>query len=455
MPTKNGYTAPFSGSSPEVINFVRSSSTADFASAVPYAAPDGSNLATIGNIIMQYPSLQNAFINTLANRIGLVEITSRMWRSPLGALEKGLIEMGETVEEVFTNISNAHPYNPETASAEMLKREIPDIRTAFHIINSRTFYKQTWNRNLLRGAFLSYDGINRLTNDMTNSMYNSYYNDSFLATKYLAARHILDGHVTGIQIPTLTDDASYKKAMTAIRKTANNLTILNPNYNMAKVWNNTPYDDQFIILTADFEAAVGVEVLAAAFHMDQTDYIGHRILIDSFGALYNDRLAAIFADDPNYKAITDDEMELLNTIPCITVDRNFFMIFTQLLEFTDFYNGEGMEWQFWLHAWKIYSASPYAQSGVFVPGAQGVTSVTVSPATVTVSKGQQIAFSAIVNTTNFAPKSVAWSVNSDISTIDYAGMLMIPSTETADTLTVTATSTFDSTKSDTATVTLA
>ena len=64
--------------------------------------------------------------------------------------------------------------------------------------------------------------------------------------------------------------------------------------------------------------------------------------------------------------------------------------------------------------------------------------------------------SASVVTTGFANKAVTWSVNSEAVTISEAGLLKVPSTVTSGTeLTVTATSVFDSTKSGTATITVA
>lgn len=446
---------PLTASSPELLNAIKNYATTDYQSFVPYATPGGENLRTIGNVILQSPAIQNEFINTLLNRIALVEITSRFYRNPLGVLKKGVLDTGETVEEIFVNISNAHQYNPLKAESEVFKREIPDVRAAFHLINSKVFYKQSIQRDSLRAAFTSFDGINRLTDGIIESMYTSAYNDEFLAMKYLFARHILDGNIAGVGVPALSDKASYETALVALRSTTNKFQILNPNYNMAKVWNSTPTNDMYIVMNADFEAAVGVKVLAAAFNMTEANYLGNRLLIDSFGALYNDRLSDLFADDPAYVEITEQQMEALDEIPCITIDRQFAQIFDQIFEMNDIYNPQGLAWNYTLHKWSIYSASPFAQAALYVPGVQGVTSVTVSPATVTTGKGQKLAFSANVVTTNFASKAVTWSTDSDTSTIDGSGIVTIPADEAGESIAVTATSVFDDTKYDTATITIA
>ena len=96
----------------------------------------------------------------------------------------------------------------------------------------------------------------------------------------------------------------------------------------------------------------------------------------------------------------------------------------------------------------------------FTPDAIGVTSVTVSPSTATVSAGQGLQLSATVVTTGFANKSVYWSVDDTSEAagvkISESGYLTIPTGYTAaSTVTVTATSIYDKTVSGTATITTA
>ncbi len=84
-----------------------------------------------------------------------------------------------------------------------------------------------------------------------------------------------------------------------------------------------------------------------------------------------------------------------------------------------------------------------------------VTGVTVTPSTATVQKGTTKQFSATVEGTNNPSQNVTWSVNSTSgSSISTSGLLTVVAGETAATLTVTATSTVDNTKSGMATVTV-
>jgi hypothetical protein len=85
-----------------------------------------------------------------------------------------------------------------------------------------------------------------------------------------------------------------------------------------------------------------------------------------------------------------------------------------------------------------------------------VTNVAVSPTEATVFKGATQQFTPTVTVTGGLPQTVDWSVNSTAgSAISATGLLTVAAGETAATLTVTATSTEDATKSGMATVTVA
>jgi len=91
-----------------------------------------------------------------------------------------------------------------------------------------------------------------------------------------------------------------------------------------------------------------------------------------------------------------------------------------------------------------------------VPTDPEIISVVISPKTVIVLPNQTQQFSVMVLATGGANESVSWSVagqTSMLTSITASGLLTVGSNETAETITVKATSVFDPTKSDEATVT--
>jgi endo-1,4-beta-xylanase len=87
-----------------------------------------------------------------------------------------------------------------------------------------------------------------------------------------------------------------------------------------------------------------------------------------------------------------------------------------------------------------------------------VTSVTISPATVSVTKGKTQTFTAKIAGTNNPAQTVTWSIvqtnKNSGTTINSSGVLTVAAAETLTSLTVKATSTADTSKSGTASVTI-
>ena len=399
-----------SSTSVDILNAIRNSATANYRDYVPAAQPNVESIREIGAVIMQFPALQNEFLSALINRIGRVMITSKMYSNPWNVFKKGILEFGETIEEIFVNLAKPFEFDPAVAESKVFAREIPDVRAAFHILNYQKFYKATIQNEQLRQAFLSWQGITDLIAKIVDSMYTGANYDEFQTMKYLLARHILNGELFPKEIADHTTAANLKSVVGDIKGVSNNLEFMSSKYNLAGVANYTMKDNQYIIMTADFDARMDVEVLASAFNMDKADFMGHRVLIDSFGSLDIDRLNLLFKDDNNYTPLTEDEINALNTIPAVLVDGDWFMIFDNLYNFTEQYNGEGLYWNYWYHVWKTFSISPFANAVVFVTGEPYVSGVSVSPATAQVVQGQNVVLNADVTAVNFASKAVDWEL---------------------------------------------
>lgn len=442
----------------DILNVIRNNATHNYRDYVPEATEDIDSIRAIGNIIMSMPNLQNEFLSALVNRIAMVIITSKSYENPWRFFKKGLLEYGETVEDVFVNLAKVHSFDQHTAESEVFKREKPDVRTAFHTMNYQKFYKVTVSDRELRQAFLSLDGVTDLIAKIVESVYTSANYDEFLVMKYMLAQAILDGRLYVEEIAQVSA-ANMKSIASTLKSVSNKLEFMSNKYNIAGVMTHATKANQYLLVDADFDATMDVEVLASAFNMTKAEFLGNRVLCDSFGDLDTDRLAEIFADDDTYVELTDAQIAALKAIPAVLVDNNFFMIFDNMFEFTENYNGEGLYWNYFYHTWKTFSMSPFANSIVFVAGEPSITSVTVSPATATSGKGQKLNLDAVVVTANFAPQSVVWTVDSTAKaagvTINIYGELSIPADADVASITVTATSTYDSTKAGTATITVA
>lgn len=419
----------------------------------PVRVPDDtSSLHAIGEFVMSYQPYQNAFLNALVNRIGRTIVTSKMWNNPWARFKRGYMEFGETVEEIFVNIAKPHSYDPATAESEIFKREIPDVRAAFHTMNYQKFYKATISNDQLRQAFLSWNGITDLIARIVDSLYTGMRKDEWLVMKYMMCRELLNGGFHPVEVESIATDPS--DAVTKFRQYTNLLTFLTSQYNRAGVETYTDVADQAIFVTAAAEATIGVNVLADAFNMSQVDYLGQRVLVDSweFNAGDTARLAEIFEGDASYQPISGGDLTTLQNVVAVKVDGSadggWFMVFDNYENFTQNYNGQGLYWQYWYHAWKTFSVSPFANAVAFYAGTSEITEVTVTPASADVYVGQSLQLAATVTGTGLIDKAVTWSVSGSESptggtSIDpYSGILHVAADEPAETaLTVTATAT--------------
>lgn len=451
VPTK----ATLSASSVDILNAIRNNATANYQNYVPQANPSLESVREIGNVLMAYPALQNEFLSALVNRIGRVIITSKMYSNPWAIFKKGMLEFGETIEDIFVDIAKPFEYDVAVSETNIFKREIPDVKAAFHILNYKKFYKATIQREQLRQAFLSWEGITDLISKIIDSMYSAANYDEFQTMKYLLAIHALDGNIKPVTVVT-PNAANAKAVVSTIKGASNNLEFMSRDYNKIGVHNFTMKDNQYLIVNSAFDAIMDVEVLASAFNMSKAEFDGHHILIDGFGNLDQTRLRQLFAEDSSYREFTDAELTALNSIPALLVDENWFMIFDNMMNFTEQYNAEGMYWNYWYHTWKTFSVSPFANAVLFVPGTPSVTSVTVSPSAVTVDAGQSANLTAKVVTENFAPQTVTWeSSDEDSATVDIYGTVTVKPDATSGTVTITAKSAFDDSITGTCTVTIA
>ena len=431
-----------------VLNVIRNNASVDYRNHVPLATPNAESIRQVGAVIMDYPALQNEFLNALINRIALVLVTSKSYVNPWRMFKKGMLEMGESVEEIFIDLCKPFQYDPAVAESELFKREKPDVRSAFHVMNYMKFYKVTVEHAQLRRAFLTMDGVTELVDRITKQLYTSMNYDEFLVMKYMLAKILLDGRVTTVPAGETSSDGAI-----AFKGVSDLMTFMNTDYNITGVHNFSGKNSQYLIVNAMYNAEMDVETLATAFNMTKAEFMGHRVLVDSFGKRDNARLAELFENDSTYTEINEGDLTTLESIPAIIVAEDWFMIYDNRLQFKDTENAQGLYWNYFLHTWKTFSVSPFAQAVAFVKGEQTVTSVTVTPSALTIKKGQKASLSVDVETTNFASKAVTWTSSNENVTVDSGGNIVVGQSAPAS-VTITATSVFDSSKKGKCTLTI-
>ena len=459
--------------SKDVINAILNEGwSVNYRDYVPITATDADSIRNIGKIIMDAPNLRNSFATDLINRIVLVIVTSKMYENPWARLKKGKLDIDESVEEIFVNMARAELYNPAGSAETVFKRSIPDIRAAFHVVNYQVFYPVTIENEDLSMAFTTQNGLYNLIEKIYETLYTADAYDELNVMKYLIAEHIVASHIKVVNTPRIEDELSVRSIVTMIKATSNKMKFQTSEYNLAGVKTHVKHENQTIIVSADFDAAMDVQVLAAAFNMEKAEFLSKRLLVDSFGSIDIPRLAEcapelcenIVYDSEGHvlsaelKNISAEDLERLNTIPAVIIDDDFMQIYDRLITMEDIRNPKGLYTNAFLHCWKIFSISPFAPAAAFTHLTIPVfSSVTVTPATAITVKGGNVNLQAVVNGNGFFDRTVTWSLSGAKSTktvITPAGNLQVAADETAKTITVTATSNAEPSISGSSTITI-
>ena len=397
----------------------------------------GESIAPIGKIIMNNDRYRNAFINTV-NLIGLTVIKRNGWDNPWEFTKRGTLRFGQQIREIMNDLCNVYDYNENFSDKDrFLSTVVPNVLNYMHEVNFQKFYQTTTSDAQLAMAFETEDLFTYI-DDAISMLFESLKYDTYIVDKYMLCKRIVDGTMTSYKI---TDFASKttREIVAEMKGISNKMTFRSPNYNPAGIRKATRFEDQITIVNTDFDAKITTEVLATSYFRNDAEMKTQLALIDGFANHDTGRLAELLGTA--YVPFTDAELTALAKVPAVVISREWFMDYDYALntesgeKTTEFYNPTTLENNHFLHAWKVFSTSPFENACVFEQDDIAVTSVSVSPSTATVSKGQNLQFSSSVSTTGFANKGVLWTINSVAETagaeIDQSGLLVVPSSYTS------------------------
>ena len=414
----------------KVFNVVRENASQVFMQTVPSATED--NIQAISNILFNdaYQPMLNEFVTNLINRIGLTIIRNKTFSNPLSILRKGSMPLGTDIQDLYENPAEAEQYElSNTAMAKLLTITDPDTHVAYYRRNRKDLYTKTISRENLQGAFVSWEKFENYISAITTSLYSGNYIDEFELTKSLVDGAYDNNKVIVETVSPVTDETSAKAFIKKCRSLFNKMKLPSTQYNAyskfsgakgtIKTWTE---EDRFVlIVTSDVMAEVDVDVLARAFNIENTKFLGRVIEVDSF------------------------ENEEIQAILC---DESWFQIYENLMRFDEFYNARTMTWNEYLHVWQTYAICPFANAVVFAT-AQPKPATAVSVSDVSVAKDATANVTVTLTPTDATTELEYISGDESTFTVSSTGVVKGVSAGTG-TLTVKT----DNGLSDTATVTV-
>jgi hypothetical protein len=398
----------------DIVNAILNESPDTFSQYVPLAS--ATNIAEVGAGLQISKTLQNEFVVNLIDRIGLVVVKKATLQNPLKKFKKGQMPQGRSIEEIFTDITKAQKYNPEDAETTLYKRVIPNVKTLFHERNRQDVYTQTISDEQLRSAFVSWSAFDNFLASIINAIYNSAEVDEFESMKLVIDNYFSKGMFTVVNVLPPVDQASASDFVKKARAVARKMSLPNGSrdYNALAVRTRSEMNDLHLIIDADLEAELDVDVLAKAFNMDRTSFLGNVTIIDGFAS---------------------------TGLEAVLVDKEWFMVYDNLFQLETVRNSKGLYYNYFLHVWQTLSASRFANAVAFVSGAvPAVTSVIVDPVIVSLKQGATHEFTAYVRATDGNDHPVTWSVAASTSsttlkagtTISTDGVLTVAADQTGE-----------------------
>jgi hypothetical protein len=331
----------------DILDAIRGANSTDYQLRIPSA--DKAGLRDTVNALMDPNNRRwkNEFIDSLVNRIGLTIARSNSWTNPLAPFKRGMLNWGNTIEEIQVGLLRAHNYDPDADYMEktLFGRETPEVQANFHTVNRQDFYKVTVNEALLSRAFLDPTGLQGFVNQLMEAPSTSDQLDEFLLTCSLFKEYESNGGFFHVQVPDVTkfDTDNAQDARFALRKMrayADTLKFLSTKYNAANMPVFAKAEDLVLFVTPEFNAAIDVEALAGAFNIEKADMHGRTVVIpqERFG---------------------------ITGCQAIMTTEEFFVIADQKFESSSQWNPANLHNNYFLHHWEVVSCSRFAPSIMF------------------------------------------------------------------------------------------
>ena len=373
---------------PQVVgNFTLSAETLtaigeDIGVGVTVVADSLETLHAYGNVVTTNTSMCNKWCNALVNKILRTKLIDTMYKSRLAATFKGVLDIGEGVEEVLVPPAAVQQENQNPASPRSpFGAPVPDVKTAFHVTNAEMVYGAKVKRIQLRRAFASFASLDAFVQRIVDSLYNGYEWDAQLLTKYKLAQMILSriaaSKTVAVPSPVTSDGTGF---LAGCREYAELFKWMSDEYNDAGAATRTSDGNEYIIMPAGVEAHVDVKDLAAAFNLEYAQFIGRRLPVDRFTFTTAEKNRIMTIAGLNSWTFTEAQETALAGVLGVICDIDLFQIYdTFEPELWMNENGADAELNYWLHAAKVCGISPFANAVVFVAGSDETEGLDVQP----------------------------------------------------------------------------
>ena len=395
-----------------------------------------------------YQAVQESFFGLL-KQIAYVATVTRVFDNPLAQLEGENMPLGWAGEETYINPVKGRTFDVNDFAGILQKYEA-DVKVQYLTVNMDLQYPVTLTRDKIRTAFNSWRDLEEFINGIVNALYNGAYIGMFNYTKALVSSAFKENKAQYVKVTAPTNEATGKAMIKKLRELYTLFQLPSNAYNAwAKVGGNgkpvTTWcapEDIILLIRADVMATVDVDVLAAAFNMNRTDFLGRVITVDNFD-VYSDDGEKIY-----------DGSDILGLI----ADKAWFKIKQQDMALDMWFNPNNRSWQYYLNVVRAYNYSLFANGIVIATDdpVVDVTAIAAEKTSVSVEEGADVVLQLTTTPFTGNPTITASSSADGKATASVTGKLLTIHgvDDGSATITVTATNSDNTTTTCTVTVTV-
>lgn len=373
-----------------------------FADRVPNAT-QGDMQATI-DYMDSYMPAWNDWLEVLLNGLVIDLFRVNDFQNPLGRHKiAGIQTNGSWIREFGYNLMKAHRYDKD--ATDVFTVEEPEVHTNYYLQNRKDRYDLSISEDILRQAMMeSETGVATLINNMLALPYTSAEEDEYLIMRELFAMRDRENPFYNVHIEDISNAADKQKTgldiAQKIREKYLDFPFLHTEYNPEGLPAKT--NDPVLFVTPRFLANFDVNVLASAFNMDKTNFMGRVETVD--------RLPL---DNVPYGSAA------------LLADPDIFVCADTKVKSASIQNPKNDSVNYFLHRWGIYGMSKFVNAVLFSPRPDTGEDITVVPTVTDVTvafasingatpeyatKGTTTRLTATVTGTNDPSQAVSWDI---------------------------------------------
>jgi len=280
-------------------------------------------------------------ISDLGNMIG--KIAEQIIREVsaddrLALFDKMPVANGDTIEQAIVKLASAESYDSSGAGA--LTRMTPSISVKMFSDWTRYKFGTTVDVSLMRKVLQTGKGTAELSSKVVGVLGESDKYEKYTQLKNLLqwGRQDKAGKVL-VNAGTVaygTSAIDYKKVLETLKNVVSGMQFVNNSFNTGSVARKTNASDIVILMPYKLKNMIDVDELSGVFNLDKAELKNRIIEIDT----------------------DTEEISNKDTYFIYIVDKNAILSYTRLYEMATQLNADGLFWNYFLHAERLYGISP-------------------------------------------------------------------------------------------------